>query len=156
MISAEQTLDWHAQEHRDPTAPGDAADFDHGEIDRRNGWREEEKPRQKIAEVSDLTDLADALGKMLDLLVGPRICRQGREATGLRAYAMQWALQRGTIGAMTLREAAEACKVTPAAFSLAVRSMSDATGLHWRGQKREGCREKLSAAARKRWRKGKG
>jgi hypothetical protein len=153
MNSPAETLDWRALEHRDPTAPGERDEIDLDDIDRRNGWTDGGQVRTVRTSPADLTDLADALGRMVDLLAGPRICRQGREASGLRVYALAWALQRGTIGTMTLREAAEACKVTPAAFSLAVRSITEQTGLHWRGQKREGCRTRMSAAARRRWNK---
>ena len=146
MIDSDDSLDWQAHELRDETAPGEISEIDLADIDRRNGWVD---PTDKPA--PDIGSMIAALERLVDMLAGPRICKQGREASGLRVYALQWALQRGDIGTMTMSEAAEACKVTVAAFSLAVRSVSNACGLHWRGQRRESAREAFRAGARRRW-----
>jgi hypothetical protein len=147
---SDDLFDWQAHQHRDLTALAELAEFDHGEIDRRNNWQEPDD-----IEPPDYAALSDALARLVDILAGPRICKQGREASGLRVYALAWGLQRGAIGTMTITEAARACNVTPAAFSLAIREVSKASGLHFRGQRREGCRDTFKNAARKRWEKRK-
>lgn len=150
MSDDDSLLDWRAMDHRDRTAPGAVVEIDFEAIDTRNGWTD-----PAAVAPPDLGALAAALAAVVDALAGPRICKQGREASGLRVYALQWALQRGEIGAMTMTEAAAACSVTPAAFSLAVRSVGEVFGLRFRGQRMASKRENFKAGARRRWGKRK-
>jgi hypothetical protein len=141
------TLDWLRSFHCDPLETEAADDgFDPAAIDAALGWQE---PGEVVA--SERTDTAEALVKVLTLLLPPRLCRQGVQAAGLRCLALAWMLDAGNIRQLSQGELAARGGFSKAALSAAIKGLEAATGLRCRGMTtKSGC-EAHKAGAVKGW-----
>jgi len=141
------TLDWLASFHCDPLEAEAADDgFDPAAIDAALGLQE---PGEVVA--CERSDTAEALVKVLTLLLPPRLCRQGVQAAGLRCVALGWLLDVGGIRQHSQAELAARGGFTKAALSAAVKNLEQATGLRCRGQTRLTACENHRAGAVRGW-----
>jgi len=146
-IDRNGTLSWAAAHFADPVegeGMTDAPDAD--AIDRALGWRE---PGE--IEATDPGQLAEAVVKVVELLLPPRLCRQGVTAAGLRCLALAWMLDAGGIRQYSQGELAERAGFTTAALSAAVKSLEAATGLRCRGMTTKAGCEAHKDGARRGW-----
>jgi len=147
MMDRDDTLDWLASFHCD-RVEAEAADdgFDPAAIDAALGWKE---PGEVVA--CERSDTAEALVKVLTLLLPPRLCRQGVKAAGLRCLALGWLLDVAGIRQLSQAELAARGGFSKAALSAAVKGLEQATGLRCRGMTTKAGCEAHKDGARRGW-----
>jgi len=139
------TLAWASVHFADPVEGEGMTDCpDADAIDMALNWQE---PGEIPA--TDAGQLAEAVVKVVELLLPPRLCRQGVQAAGLRCLALAWMLDAGNIRQLSQAELAARGGFSKQALSAAVKGLEQATGLRCRGQTtKAGCEAHKAGAVR--------